>query len=209
MAEDRDAPGDSGRDDSEWHRDRFPAWDSEKSALRVARTEARESLAETISAIRRIDESATTTLRIDLVILGLALTAASAFQSVSALVNVLTVSGFVGVMLSALVTVLPTLGADYPTGVSEDYLREFQRASWSEREWNEWMLREYSSWLADAKQMANGEARLLFYARALLGAGLLSLILGTVLGIAGVLDVNTGVEVAFDASAVWEQVQVR
>lgn len=202
MSEDRDAPDDSWRDGPEWQRDRFSAWDSEESALRAARTEARESLAETISSIRRIDESATTTLRIDLVILGLALTAASALPSVSALVNALTVSGFVGVCLSAVVAVVTTLGSDYPTDVSAEYIEELQQASWSEREWNEWMLREYSSWLADAERMANGEARLLFYARALLGTGLLSLILGTALGIVGILGATIGIEIALDAPSV-------
>ncbi|WP_276299147.1 hypothetical protein [Halorussus lipolyticus] len=193
---DRDPPDDTRttdaeRDDPEWNRDRFPAWDSEEGALRAARSEARESLAETIRAIRRIDQSAMRTLRIDLVILGLSLTVASSFQSVSRLVNELTVSGFVAIGLSTIVAIVTTLGTGYPTGVSEEYVAEFQRASWTEREWNEWMVREYSEWLSEANEMLNAEAQVLFYTKALLGAGLVLLMLGVVSGIVGFTDAIT------------------
>lgn len=186
---------DSLRDGPTWHGDRFPAWDSDESALRAARTEARESLEETIKSIRRIDESAMRTLRLDLVIIGLTLTVASSFQLTSRLVNGLTILGFVAVSLSALVAVVTTLGPDYPTGVSEDYLQDFQQGSWSEREWNEWMLCEYSQWLSDANQMVNGEARVLFYAKTLLGAGMVLLIVGIVLGTVGFTDLMTGFKI--------------
>lgn len=200
MTDDRDAADDTDRDGPEWHADRFPAWDSDESALRAARTEARESLDETIDAIRRTEESAMRTLRIDLVILGLSLTAASSLRFTARLVNGLTTLGFVVVVLSALVAVVVTLGSDYPTGVSEAYVEEFQRASWSEREWNGWMLREYSEWLSEAERIATGEARLLFYARSLLGVGLLSLVVGATLGLAGVFDVFAGVRVVHEAA---------
>lgn len=193
---------DSRQDDLKWQHDRFPAWDSDESALRAARTEARESLAETINSIRRIDESAMKTLRIDLILVGLSLTAVSSLQSTAGLVNVLTILGFVAVSLSAVVAVVPSLSSEYPTGVSEEYVEEFQQASWSEREWNAWMLREYSGWLSDANEMANGGARLLFYAQVLLGVGLLSLTLGAALGIAGVFDATTGLELALDVAHV-------
>ena len=64
---------DSLRDEPKWHGDRFPAWDSDESALRAVRQEARESLEETIGYIQRINDSAMKTLRIDLVIIGLSL----------------------------------------------------------------------------------------------------------------------------------------
>ena len=193
---DRDPSNDARRDSPEWNRNQFPAWDSDKRALRAARTEARESLAETISAIRRIDESAMRTLRIDLVILGLSLTTASSFRFAARLVNELTILGFAGVGLSTIVAIVTTLGTGYPTGVSEEYVDEFQRASWSEREWNEWMVREYQSWLSEANEMVNGEAQVLFYTQALLGIGLVLLLLGIVSGIVGFIDPVTGSEVA-------------
>ncbi|USZ67017.1 hypothetical protein NGM10_09775 [Halorussus salilacus] len=179
---------DSPRDNSAWNRDRFSAWDSDERALRAARTEARESLEETIDSIHRIDESAMTALRIDLLIAGLSLTAASSFQYTWQLINELTVLGFVGVSLSAVVAVVTTLGSKYPTGVSAEYIDEFQRSSWSEREWNEWMVREYCLWLSEANEMVEGEARGLFYTQTLLGAGLLLLIGGIVFGTAGVVE---------------------
>lgn len=193
---DQDSSDHPERDDREWNRDRFPAWDSDASALQAARAEARESLAETISAIRRIDESAMRTLRIDLVILGLSLTAASSFRFASRLVNELTVLGFVGVGLSTIVAIVSTLGTGYPTGVSEEYVTEFQRASWSEREWNEWMVREYRSWLSEANEMVSAEAQVLFYTKALLGAGLVLLMVGVVSGIVGFIDPVTGFGIA-------------
>lgn len=188
MTADGDSTDDAWRDDPEWHRDRFPAWDSDESALRAARTEARESLEETIGSIRRIDESATKTLRIDLVVLGLSVTAISSFPSTSIMINVLTILGFTAVCFSAVVAVVPTLGSDYPTGVSEEYVEEFQRASWSEREWNEWMLREYGDWLSEANEMVDGDARALLYAQLSLGVGLLALISGITLGVTGILN---------------------
>lgn len=183
MSNDRDSADGSWRDDPEWHSDRFPAWDSDDGALQAARNEARESLEETISSIRRIDEAAMTTLRIDLVILGLSMTAVSSFSSVSTFVNGATMLGFVAVTLSTLVAIGTTIGSEYPTGVSEEYMQEFQRASWSEREWNSWMVREYSRWLSDANEMADGDARALFYTRVLLGSGILLLIAGMVASI--------------------------
>lgn len=198
---DRDPPEDTQSDDPErtdpeWNHDRFPAWDSEEGALRAARTEARESLAETIDAIRRIDQSAMRTLRIDLVILGLSVTAASSFRSASRLVNELTISGFAAIGLSTIVAIVTTLGTGYPTGVGEEYVVEFQRASWTEREWNEWMLREYSEWLSEANEMVNAEAQVLFYTKALLGAGLALLMVGVVSGIVGFTDAITDFGIA-------------
>jgi hypothetical protein len=188
MTENPDAPNDSQRDEPEWNRNQFSAWDSEEGALRAARTEARESLAETIDAIRRIDQSAMRTLRIDLVILGLAVTAASSSQFTTRFVNGLTILGFVGVMLSAVVAVVATSGSERPTGVSEAYLNEFQQASWTEREWNEWMLQEYGRWLAEANETADGDARALLYAQLCLGVGLIALVSGVTLGVTGLLD---------------------
>lgn len=187
MTRDRDTADDSWRDDPEWHHGEFAAWDSDESALRAARNEARESLEETISFIEQINESAMMTLRIDLVILGLSLTAVSSLQSTARLVNELTIFGFVAVSLSAVVAVVTALGSGYPTGVSEEYVQEFRQASWSEHEWNAWILHEYSRWLSDANEMANGDAQVLFYAQTLLGMGLLLLVVGVVLGTAGLL----------------------
>lgn len=90
--------------------------------------------------------------------------------------------------LSAVIAVVPTLGSDYPTGVSKEYVEEFQQASWSEREWNEWMLREYRDWLSETNNMADGDARALLYAQLCLGVGLLALISGVTLGVTGFLD---------------------
>ncbi|WP_135824851.1 hypothetical protein [Halorussus ruber] len=185
---DRDTSRDDQRDESEWNRNQFSAWDSEEGALRAARSEARESLTETIDSIRRIDQSAMRTLRIDLVILGLSVTAASSFQFPTKFLNGLTILGFVGVMLSAVVAVVATSGSERPTGVSEAYLSEFQQASWTEREWNEWMLQEYSRWLAEANQIADGDARALLYAQLCLGVGLIALVSGVTLGVTGLLD---------------------
>jgi hypothetical protein len=180
MTDDGTPADDSRRDDPAWHHDDFASWDTDERALRAARNEARESLAETLDSIRQIDDAATKTLRIDLVILGLSLTAVPSLQVGLHFVNELTVLGFVVVSLSALVAVVTTLGSDYPTGVSEEYVEELRRASWSEREWNAWMVREYSEWLSEANEMADGDARALLYAQILMGAGLLSLVSGIV-----------------------------
>lgn len=192
--ENQDTTDDSWRDDPEWHGDQFPAWNSDKSALRAARTEARESLEETITFIQQINESAMKTLRIDLVIIGLSLTAVSSFQSTSRLVNVFTIFGFVAVSVSTVVAVVAIIGSEYPTGVSESYIEDFQRASWSEHEWNEWMLREYCLWLSEANEMADGDAQALLYTQILLGVGILLLITGVVLGIVGFIHPVEGIQ---------------
>jgi hypothetical protein len=137
MSSDHDTTDDSWHGEPEWHHDGFAAWDSDEGSLRAARIEAHHSLEKTISFIEQINDSALKTLRTDLMIIGLSLTTVSSFQSTSRLVNVLTIFGFVSVTLSTGVAVLTTIGSEYPTGVSEDYVEDFQRASWSEHEWNE------------------------------------------------------------------------
>ncbi len=50
------------------------------------------------------------------------------------------------------------------------------------------MLREYESWLADAEEMAAGDAKALFYTQLTLGSGVLFLTLGILLSAAGAVD---------------------
>lgn len=170
---------------SQWNENRFPAWDSEADALSAARIDARQSLDQTILMIRDIDETAITTLRIDLIILGLVLTAVTSVPATLRLGNVVSILGFLSLLFSALLALITNIGSSYPTGVSAAYLSEFRVSSWTEREWNEWMIREYESWLADARQMASGDARALFYTQLTLALGILLLVAGILLGVTG------------------------
>ncbi|MFB6141575.1 MAG: hypothetical protein ABEJ26_14205 [Halosimplex sp.] len=182
---DLDEPEEEPASRSEWNENSFPAWDSEADALNVARADARRSLDQTIRTIRDIDETAMSTLRIDLVIIGLVLTAVTSVPATLRLGNLVSVFGFVSLLASALLALVTNVGSSYPTGVSADYLREFRASSWTEREWNEWMIREYESWLADASQMADGDARALFYTQLTLASGIVLLIVGILLGVTG------------------------
>ncbi|SDD46549.1 hypothetical protein [Natrinema hispanicum] len=175
-------------DDLQWNQTSFSAWDSDEEALRAARKDARESLDQTISLIHDIDETAMVTLRLDLLILGLILTAITSVPSTLRLANLASIFGISCIILSAIVALLTNVGSDYQTGISGDYLREFQEASWTEREWNEWMIREYSSWLEDAREMASGDARALLITQLLLGLGFLSLFFGIGLGASETLE---------------------
>ncbi|WP_436931033.1 hypothetical protein [Halosimplex halobium] len=179
----------------EWNENSFPAWNSEEDALNVARTDARQSLDQTIHTIRDIDETAMSTLRIDLIIIGLVLTAVTSVPATLRLGNVVSILGFVSILGSALLALVTNIGSNYPTGVSADYLREFRASSWSEREWNEWMIREYESWLADASQMADGDARALFYTQLTLALGIVLLVAGILLGVTGRPPMDPLVEV--------------
>ena len=190
---------DEGSEAPKWNRGQFPAWNSELGALETARQEGRESLTQTISSIDRIDETAMVTLRIDLVIIGLALTAVSSFPSTLQFTNALSTVGFACLSGSALMAIVTTMGSDYPTGVSEDYLQEVQHASWTTREWNEWMVREYSRWLADANEMENGDAQALFITQLLLVIGLILLIAGILAGVSGIMEPSQGVAIANDS----------
>ncbi|QLH81930.1 hypothetical protein [Halosimplex pelagicum] len=135
------------------------------------------------------------TLRIDLIIIGLVLTAVTSVPATLRLGNVVSILGFVSILGSALLALVTNIGSNYPTGVSADYLREFQASSWSEREWNEWMIREYESWLADTSQMADGDARALFYTQLTLALGIVLLVAGIVLGVTGRPPVDPLVEI--------------
>jgi hypothetical protein len=56
------------------------------------------------------------------------------------------------------------------------------------------MLCEYSFWLSEVNQMADGDAQALLYTQLLLGVGILFLIVGVVLGIIGFVHPVDGVQ---------------
>lgn len=172
----------SDEKEDEWNNNRFPAWNSDDEALRAARDDARASLDQTISQIEQIDQTALVTLRISLIITGLILTAVTSVPATFRLGNWISIAGFCLVVLSAAASLVTNMGSDYPTGIGADYLEDFQRASWEQYEWNEWMVREHATWLEDAQEMATGNARALFITQLLLGLGLGLLIIGLLLG---------------------------
>lgn len=179
---------DSDDEDVSWNQDRFPAWNSDSEALNAAKTEAQRSLNQTITSIQNIDDTAVSLFRINLVLISLVLTGVSSFSASLRFANLVSIIGFGFLVLSSFAAVITNMGSDYPTGISGDHLRELQDAAWTEVEWNEWMIREYQAWLADANQMAEGDARALFITQVLLGGGILLLIIGVVVGLFGLMD---------------------
>ncbi|MFC4247421.1 hypothetical protein ACFOZ7_10490 [Natribaculum luteum] len=63
-----------------------------------------------------------TTLKIDLIVVGLILTAVTSFPTTLRLANVVSVAGFCLIVLSSGLALVTNVGSDYPTGISRDYL---------------------------------------------------------------------------------------
>ena len=157
------------------------------AALEAAQREARESLDRTIDAIEQKDDKAMRTVRINLILIGFAVTAVSSVPRVIQLANWVTVLGFECLVLSTIVGIATYTGTDYPSGVGPSYMKDIQDAAWTEGEWRSFMILEYEEWLSDTSQLDSGEGQWLFLTHALQALGLLLTLCGIFIA-AHVLD---------------------
>lgn len=155
--------------------------------LRITRKEAREVLDTQLATITDIDEKAMRTVRIALLLVGIALSA-SAFPNAVMLVNWVTISAVFSLVLSILCGIV-TYGASNPAvGVSRRYLTEAREVPYTEAEWLTLVIAGYDEWIADAEQLTTSNVRTLTASQLFLGCGLVLLTTGVLLGLLGHLD---------------------
>lgn len=159
---------------------------TDPAALWAIRTEARDSLDVTIESIEAKDDKALSTVRINLVFVGFALTATSSVQSSLQFANWLTLLGLGSMLVSTVLGIATYSGTDYTPGVHPAFLRETRRSPYSEREWLGWINDRYESWLSEALEGNRDEATLLYWTHLAQAVGVVLLVLGFVAGVVGV-----------------------
>jgi hypothetical protein len=102
---------------------------TDPATLWAIRTEARDALETTIDAIEEKDDKALSTVRINLVFVGLALTAAPSVQSPLAFANWFTLLGFGATLASTVLGIAAYSGTDYTPGVHPVFIREARQSS--------------------------------------------------------------------------------
>lgn len=159
---------------------------TDAAALWAIRTEARDSLDATIESIEAKDDKALSTVRINLVFVGFALTATSSVQSSLQFANWLTLLGFGSMLVSTVLGIATYSGTDYTPGIHPAFLRETRQSAYSEREWLGWMNDRYESWLNEALAGNRDEATILYWTHLTQAIGVVLLVLGFVAGVVGV-----------------------
>jgi len=154
--------------------------------LRESNQEARSSLNKRIEAIEEKDDKAISTVRINLILIGLVVTAATSVPSSIHFANWCTIIGFVLLVGSTVVGIWAYMYTNYTPGITSDYLEEIESATYSEREWLQWMNQRYQIWLRSAASTESDEATLLGRTHYLQIGAILLLILGVILGLYGV-----------------------
>ena len=151
----------------------------DNEALTAVRMEARESLNKTIDGIHEKDDKAMRTVRINLILIGFAVTAVTSFPAVFQLANKVTIGGFGLLIISTSAGILTYTGTDYPTGVGATYLQDIQDAAWTNEEWSNFMILEYEKWLQDSEAQDSGEYKWLFITHFFQVLGLVTILIGT------------------------------
>lgn len=153
--------------------------------LRAARDEARDSLDKTIEAIEEKDDKAISTVRLSLVLIGLAITAASSVPSSLHYANWITIVGFLLLLCSTFVGIRTYTYTDYTPGVTSDYIEELDYEHYTEEEWLRWMNQRYQQWIKTAVRSDSIEATHLGRTHVLQIVAVALLILGAIAGLYG------------------------
>lgn len=130
---------------------------SDVDALETTREESRVVLDHRISLQKDIDDKALRTVRLSLVLIALVVSVAQLMEpaEIDALETGTILSVSVGVLFLA-VAILLGLGVyfetELPFGVADNHRLEVTSQSYSEEEWLELLLNEYSEWIGDARE---------------------------------------------------------
>lgn len=164
---------------------------TDPAALWAIRTEARDSLETTIEAIEEKDDKALSTVRINLVFVGVSLTAVSTFPAAAQYANWAVLLGLGSLLASTGLGIVTYMGTDCPTGVGPGYLADARAAGYSESEWLHWMTARYEDWTAEAMTADQAEATVLQWAHLAQAVGILLLTVGLSSGVVDVAPLST------------------
>jgi hypothetical protein len=162
-----------------------PIRTEDPETLRAARREARDSLDKTIDAIEEKDDKAISTVRLNLVLIGIAITGASYLPSSLQYANWFTIVGFCCLTVSTFIGMWAYTYTDYSPGVTADYIAELDKERYTEVEWLLWMNQRYQKWLRTATRSDSAEATQLGRTHLLQILGVALLIVGAVAGLYG------------------------
>jgi len=153
--------------------------------LRDARTEARASLNKRIEAIEEKDDKAMSTVRLNLILLGVSVTVASSVPASLRFANWLTIGGLGLLVLSTLTGIRAYMYTSYTPGITADYLAELESEEYADVEWLRWMNDRYADWLRTATETESLEADRLGRTHFLQVGAVLLLVVGAVAGMYG------------------------
>lgn len=154
-------------------------------ALRAVRDEARDSLNKTIEAIEEKDDKAISTVRLNLLLIGIVITAASSLPSSLHYANWFTLTGVLLLTISTFIGMWAYTYTDYTPGITSDYIEELERERYTEQEWLRWMNQRYQQWIQTATRSESIEATKLGRTHVLQIIGVALLILGATAGLYG------------------------
>lgn len=158
--------------------------------LRVAREEARDSLDKTIDAVEEKDSKAISTVRLNLLLVGLAITGVSSAPSAMYFANWFTIIGFSSLLVSTISGIWTYTYTDYTPGITADYLNELDSAEYSEEEWLRWMNQRYQLWIQTAVETDQGLATYLGRTHILQIVAVGFLLIGMIAGLSGMGPVS-------------------
>ena len=180
-----DSPAEADRNDVS---DGGPFGERDLEALRATQSEVRAVLDHQIATFDDVDTKATRTFRLNAVLLGLLVTAASFVAKaevvdVGPFVNGFTVGGIVLLTASFVAAVITYTRSNVETGVGPNDVDRLIEERYSETEWLLLLLRSEAAWMRknDRRQSING---------LLLSVSLGALVLGVVALFAGIAVLN-------------------
>ncbi len=192
----RDDTGDSeeregrSRPYSELSTEVSPIRTDDIDTLRVARQEARDSLDKTIDAVEEKDSKAISTVRLNLLLVGLAITGVSSAPSAMYFANWFTIIGFSSLLVSTISGIWAYTYTDYAPGITADYLNELDSAEYSEGEWLRWMNQRYQLWIQTAVETDQALATYLGRTHILQIVAVGFLLIGVIAGLSGMGPVS-------------------
>lgn len=157
--------------------------DHDLESLRLAQSEARAVLDHQIQTISDVDDKAAKTFRLDVILLGLLVTAASFVAQVNSVelspyVNVFTVSAVVALIVSFLCAVLTYTGTETETGMDPSGIDRLISNRYSEKEWLVLLLRSEAEWMRQNERRHSTDVRYLYWSHGAVFVAILLLVLG-------------------------------
>lgn len=152
-------------------------------SLYVAQDEARAVLDHQIQMFSDVDDKAAITFRLNAILLGLILTAAS-FVSQSEIlelaiyINPFTVSAVIALIVSFVFAVMTFMGTEISTGVGPTGISRLMENRYTETEWLILLLRSEGEWMQANEARQSRNADYLFYSHGTLIIAVVSSFLG-------------------------------
>lgn len=159
---------------------------TDTAALRLTREESRAVLDHRLAELTDLDDKAMWTMRTAVILLGILASAAgiagqTTVTSRSPATSASFGLGILGLFLTLIVGVGTYSVSITTPGVGGSHRREVRTASYTEQEWLETLLDAYDEWIAEMERSTDENARLVFWAQALLGLSLGLLFIATTL----------------------------